>query len=123
MAAEERRWPCFAWVRIELCMVGEAHGTDSCPRSLVRRSIRLPDPGSYAESPMAQTLASVPWALVGLANTAWAWISRQAESLPFLQRRMPRTRASYGGYRGLAQDEDAAVSRRDAEDERDGRSD
>ncbi|PWN28461.1 Oligoxyloglucan reducing end-specific cellobiohydrolase [Jaminaea rosea] len=74
-------------------------------------SIRLPDPGSYAESPMAQTLASVPWALVGLANTAWAWISRQAESLPFLQRRMPRTRASYGGYRGLAQDEDAAILR------------
>lgn len=74
------------------------------------RSIRLPDPSSYAESPLVQTAASVPWFLVGVANNAWAWVQRQAEGIPFLNRRMPRTRVSYGGYRGLAQEEDAAVS-------------
>ncbi|CAO1625062.1 unnamed protein product [Jaminaea pallidilutea] len=77
-------------------------------------AIRLPDPGDYSESPAMQTLASVPWAIVGLANNAWSWIVRQADSMPFLQRRMPRSRATFAGgaaYRGLAQDEDAAILR------------
>lgn len=55
-------------------------------------------------------MASVPWAVVGVANTLWAWTVQQVERLPFFTRRVTRTRASYGGYRGLAQDEDAAVS-------------
>ncbi|CAO1629918.1 unnamed protein product [Parajaminaea phylloscopi] len=79
-------------------------------------SIRLPEPERYSDSPAMQLLVSVPWAVIGLASTAWAWAIQQLDRVPFLSRPVPRTRVSYGGYRGLAQEEDAAILR-DYDDE------
>ncbi|CAO1617832.1 unnamed protein product [Sympodiomycopsis kandeliae] len=87
-----------------------------------RGSIRLPDPSSYAESPLLQTLSSVPYYLIGVSNTTWAWLQRHMERIPFFQRRFTRTRVSHGGYRGLAQDEDAAILRDYDDEDFEGRS-
>jgi photosystem II stability/assembly factor-like uncharacterized protein len=73
-------------------------------------AIRLPDARDYADSPLLQTMASVPWFVVGVAEQSWAWAQRQAEGIPFLRDRFFRSRRPYGSYRGLAQDDDAAVS-------------
>lgn len=55
----------------------------------------------YRSGGVLDTLASVPWFLVGIANVAWEWVTSQLESLP-----LPRSRR---GYRDIPIDEDAQI--------------
>ncbi|EJC99110.1 signal sequence binding protein [Fomitiporia mediterranea MF3/22] len=79
---------------------------------LARGTIRLPGPDlrpAYSNSSFLDTLASVPWFIIGLAGIAWERISL---SLPF-GRRGFRARS---GYRHVPVDEDAQVLRFEDED-------
>lgn len=56
-----------------------------------------------------QTLASVPWFVVGVANALWGRLVEMVEDIPVIRDRLRRSRGSYGGYRTLSTDEDAEV--------------
>jgi hypothetical protein len=49
-----------------------------------------------------ETLASVPWFVIGIAGIAWEWVLSQLDSRGFRSRQ---------GYRDLPVDEDAQVLR------------
>lgn len=53
---------------------------------------------------MLDTVASVPWFLLGLAGIAWEWVASRFDSLG------TRYRAR-GGYRHVPVDEDARILR------------
>ncbi|KAG5353581.1 vacuolar protein sorting/targeting protein PEP1 [Termitomyces sp. Mn162] len=77
---------------------------------LARGTIRLPGDGlsSYRyESGILDTLASVPWYLIGIAGIAWEWIASRTEGVFYRSRR---------GYRDLRVDEDAQILRFEDED-------
>lgn len=73
-----------------------------------RRHIRLPgDGGPYyggSNGGVMETIASVPWFVVGVAGIAWEWIVSHVESAgtAFRTRR---------GYRNIPVDEDAQILR------------
>ena len=75
--------------------------------------IRLPDradgrpgpPPSFGDSGVLETVASIPYFILGVAGFAWSKVSPLVDRLPF-RRRVPR-----GGYRTVAVDEDAQVLR------------
>ncbi|KAH8091728.1 Oligoxyloglucan reducing end-specific cellobiohydrolase [Cristinia sonorae] len=73
---------------------------------LARGTIRLPggDNRFRGESGVLDTLASVPWFLLGLAGIAWEWVSSHYDEMAmgFRSRR---------GYRNVPVDEDAQVLR------------
>ncbi|PFH50972.1 hypothetical protein AMATHDRAFT_60180 [Amanita thiersii Skay4041] len=75
-------------------------------RSGLRRgTIRLPGDTSrmsYRDSGALETLASVPWFLLGLAGVAWEWVSSKFDHVSLRSQR---------GYRNLPIDEDAQVLR------------
>ncbi|KAG9313252.1 hypothetical protein JVU11DRAFT_6715 [Chiua virens] len=74
---------------------------------LARGTIRLPgDYARYSGSPagMLDTLASVPWFLLGLAGIAYEYVSSKLESLSMGYR-------AHRGYRDLPIDEDAQILR------------
>ena len=77
----------------------------------LHRTIRLPGDGrQYGhDSGIMDTLASVPWFLLGLAGIAYEYVASRLESLPlgFRSRR---------GYRDLPVDEDAQILRFEDED-------
>lgn len=56
------------------------------------------------DSGVLDTLASVPWFVVGLAGIAWEWVTSSVESVADSWR-------SRRGYRNLPIDEDARVLR------------
>lgn len=72
------------------------------------RTIRLPggDPSPLysRETGVLDTLASVPWFLIGLAGIAWEWVASRVDTMSdgFRSRR---------GYRNLPVDEDAQILR------------
>ncbi|KAJ7281966.1 vacuolar protein sorting/targeting protein 10 [Mycena rebaudengoi] len=71
---------------------------------LVRGTIRLPGDGSSpfgGNSGIVDTLASIPWVLIGIAGIAWEWVASSFQS-SFPSRR---------GYRNLPVDEDAQILR------------
>lgn len=74
--------------------------------SINYRTIRLPGDGRpYGrDSGVMDTLASVPWFLIGLAGIAYEYVASTLESLPlgFRSRR---------GYRDIPVDEDAQILR------------
>ena len=72
---------------------------------LVSRTIRLPGDGrSYrTESDWMDTLASVPWFLVGLAGIGWEWVASRMDSMGVMRSRR--------GYRDVPVDEDAQILR------------
>ncbi|PWN88715.1 Oligoxyloglucan reducing end-specific cellobiohydrolase [Acaromyces ingoldii] len=72
------------------------------------------------DSKLVQTLASVPWFIVGTAGLVWARSLDIAERLPLVGGWL-RTRpaGSYGGYRGLHTDDDAEILRDYEDDEPD----
>jgi len=76
-----------------------------------RGAIRLPEsnrqPVSYQAGPL-DTIASIPYFLVGIAGVAWAHITSMR--IPFVSERMQR------GYRNVPIDEDAQVLRFEDED-------
>ena len=49
------------------------------------------------------TLASVPWFLVGLAGIGWEWVASQMDSMGVMRSRR--------GYRDVPVDEDAQILR------------
>jgi hypothetical protein len=55
-----------------------------------------------SESSFIDTLASVPWFVIGLAGIAWEWVVSQIDSTGFRSRQ---------GYRDLPVDEDAQILR------------
>lgn len=72
--------------------------------------------GGAGDNKVLQTLASVPWFVVGSAGMAWSATLSVAERVPGLRdllgRFSGRPSGSYGGYRSLrAHDEDAAILR------------
>ncbi|KAI5121770.1 hypothetical protein M0805_009581 [Coniferiporia weirii] len=74
---------------------------------LARGAIRLPGPDlrpAYSNSSAMDTLASIPWFIVGVVGIAW---ERLSSSLPWSRSR--------GGYRSVTVDEDAQVLRFDDE--------
>ena len=76
------------------------------------RSIRLPGGGDQrgrypyrsGSSGMLDTVASVPWFLLGLAGAAWEWVSSRTDSFRTAYR-------ARGGYRHVPVDEDAQILR------------
>ncbi|KAG6840198.1 vacuolar protein sorting/targeting protein PEP1 [Blastosporella zonata] len=79
---------------------------------LARGTIRLPGDGSSSfgsDSGILDTIASVPWFLVGIAGIAWEWVVSHVEGMSsgFRSRR---------GYRDLRVDEDAQILRFEDED-------
>ncbi|KAJ7132166.1 vacuolar protein sorting/targeting protein 10 [Mycena epipterygia] len=72
---------------------------------LARGTIRLPGDGTPAfgrhSSGVIDTIASIPWFLIGLAGIAWEWTTSR------FQTRFPARR----GYRNLPVDEDAQILR------------
>ncbi|KAJ8497098.1 hypothetical protein ONZ45_g12200 [Pleurotus djamor] len=80
---------------------------------LARGTIRLPGDGAGLSrsqgSGVLDTLASVPWFLIGIAGIAWEWVSSRigASSVNFNNRR---------GYRNVPIDEDAQILRFEDED-------
>ncbi|KAG6867942.1 vacuolar protein sorting/targeting protein PEP1 [Termitomyces sp. T159_Od127] len=98
----------FFWIIILLIPFGVTAliGYSYYRRSgLARGTIRLPGDGSRSyrsESGILDTLASVPWYLVGIAGIAWEWIASRTEGLFYTSRR---------GYRDLRVDEDAQILR------------
>ncbi|KAJ7065213.1 vacuolar protein sorting/targeting protein 10 [Mycena amicta] len=76
---------------------------------LARGTIRLPGDGSgfsRSSGGVLDTLASVPWFLIGVAGIAWEWATSR------FQTRFPNRR----GYRNLPIDEDAQILRFEDED-------
>ncbi|KAF7309568.1 Sortilin [Mycena indigotica] len=76
---------------------------------LARGNIRLPGDGSNfarRSGGVIDTVASVPWFLIGLAGIAWEWTTSR------FQTRFPSRR----GYRNLPIDEDAQILRFEDED-------
>ncbi|KAK7677437.1 vacuolar protein sorting/targeting protein PEP1 [Cerrena zonata] len=75
---------------------------------MARGTIRLPggDPSPLysRETGVLDTLASVPWFLIGLAGIAWEWVASRVDTMSdgFRSRR---------GYRNLPVDEDAQILR------------
>jgi len=70
---------------------------------LARGTIRLPGdnmPAFRRDSGVLDTLASIPWFVVGVAGIAWEWVTSTVASL------RPRR-----GYRNLPVDEDAQILR------------
>lgn len=80
----------------------------------LHRTIRLP--GDYSgryrgsDSGVLDTLASVPWFLIGLGGIAYEYVASKLESLSMGYR-------SRRGYRDLPIDEDAQILRFEDEDE------
>lgn len=72
---------------------------------MTRGTIRLPGDGSryYSDGGIVDTLASVPWFLIGIAGIAWEWVTSRIEGL-----QLGRTTR---GYRDLPVDEDAQILR------------
>ncbi|OCB88754.1 signal sequence binding protein [Sanghuangporus baumii] len=73
---------------------------------LARGTIRLPGPDlrpAYSQSSALDTLASVPWFIIGVVGIAW---EKLTSNLPFT-----RSFRSRSGYRTVAVDEDAQVLR------------
>ncbi|KAF7317890.1 Sortilin [Mycena kentingensis (nom. inval.)] len=75
---------------------------------LARGNIRLPgDGGSFGRNGgFLDTLASIPWFLIGIAGVAWEWATSR------VQTRLPNRR----GYRNLPIDEDAQILRFEDDD-------
>ncbi|OCH85342.1 Oligoxyloglucan reducing end-specific cellobiohydrolase [Obba rivulosa] len=74
---------------------------------LARGTIRLPGGDNRyqdADSGVLSTLASVPWAALGIAGIAWEWVAERFEGVSLGLR--PRT-----GYRTVPVDEDAQILR------------
>ncbi|KAG6810837.1 hypothetical protein H0H92_010132 [Tricholoma furcatifolium] len=73
---------------------------------LARGTIRLPGDGGSSfrqeSSGVLDTIASVPWFIVGISGIAWEWVTSRTEGLFFRSRR---------GYRDLRVDEDAQILR------------
>lgn len=72
---------------------------------LPTRTIRLPGDGRSpynSDSGILDTLASVPWFIVGVAGIAWEWVVSHIDRAGFRSRR---------GYRDLRVDEDAQILR------------
>ncbi|KAF9497875.1 vacuolar protein sorting/targeting protein 10 [Pleurotus eryngii] len=78
---------------------------------LARGTIRLPGDGAYRgrDSGVLDTLASVPWFVLGLVGIAWEWVSSRFESTATNLR-------NRRGYRNIPIDEDAQVLRFEDED-------
>lgn len=128
-----RRHGWFWWLSIILAPFGLAGlvGVWWSRRTEQQRAnfgrIRLPVSGvangDFGDNKVLQTLASVPWFLVGAANMAWSSFIDVAERVPGLRNFLgtrTRGRASYGGYRTLRpNDEDAEILRDYEEDELD----
>ena len=74
---------------------GRARGTIRLPGDAARSSFA-------ADSDWLDTLASVPWFIVGLAGIAWEWVVSQTDSMGLRSRR---------GYRDVPVDEDAQILR------------
>ncbi|TCD61550.1 vacuolar protein sorting/targeting protein PEP1 [Steccherinum ochraceum] len=78
---------------------------------MARGTIRLPggDNRFTGDSSALDTLASVPWFLLGLAGIAWEWVSSRFDTLAtgFRSRR---------GYRNVPLDEDAQILRYEDEE-------
>ncbi|RDB27786.1 Vacuolar protein sorting/targeting protein 10 [Hypsizygus marmoreus] len=77
---------------------------------LARGTIRLPGdarPAFGGDSGILETLASVPWFIVGIAGIAWEWLISQTDRIGLRSRR---------GYRDLRVDEDAQILRFEDED-------
>jgi hypothetical protein len=72
------------------------------------RYIRLPGDrryaGGFSDGGFIDTLASVPWFLIGIAGVAWEWVVSTVESTS----NNYRTRR---GYRDIPVDEDAQILR------------
>lgn len=69
------------------------------------RTIRLPGdrrPLYRGDSGVMDTIASVPWFVIGLAGIAWEWVLSQMDYAGFRSRQ---------GYRDLPVDEDAQILR------------
>lgn len=81
----------------------------------------LPNGNDFGDNKVLQTLASVPWFIVGTASMVWSTALNAAERLPVVGNLLgnrTRTRASYGGYRTLRpNDSDAEILRDYEEDE------
>ena len=76
---------------------------------LVLSYIRLPGDrryggGGFSDGGFFDTLASVPWFLIGIAGVAWEWVVSHVESSSINY----RTRR---GYRDIPVDEDAQILR------------
>jgi len=56
----------------------------------------------YRGTGLVDTLASVPWFLVGVAGIAWEWVVSKVDDVGFRSQR---------GYRDLPVDEDAQILR------------
>lgn len=80
------------------------------------RTIRLPGDGGYrgasnnfSEGGLADTIASIPWFLVGVGSVAWEWVVSNVENLSDSYR-------GNRGFRHLPVDEDAQILRFQDED-------
>ncbi|KAG6856320.1 vacuolar protein sorting/targeting protein PEP1, partial [Tephrocybe sp. NHM501043] len=72
---------------------------------IARGTIRLPGDGSSSfrnDSGILDTIASVPWFIVGIVGIAWEWVASRVDGMFFRSRR---------GYRDLRVDEDAQILR------------
>ena len=77
------------------------------------RRIRLPVGGGGVDPrdwTVTQTLASVPYFVLGAAGELLAFARDALEKIPLISRRFRQSRGSYGGYRTVSSDEDAEVS-------------
>ncbi len=76
-------------------------------------SIRLPG-GTTVNArdwTVSETLSSVPYFVLGALGELKTLAQDLLERVPFINNQLRRSRGSYGGYRSVTTDEDAAVSR------------
>lgn len=127
-----RRHGWFWWLSIVAAPFGLAGlvavwwNKQQSQRSQGYGRIRLPGGSMSAldyagDSKVLQTLASVPWFIVGTAGLAWSSVLSFAERVPVLRnfvRHSGHGTATYGGYRTLRpQDDDAEILREYDDDE------
>ncbi|KIJ36606.1 hypothetical protein M422DRAFT_260953, partial [Sphaerobolus stellatus SS14] len=96
-------WFWFFWLCFPFAFCGLAAWYYTRKSGLARGTIRLPDynrgySGSYSGAGILETLASIPYYLLGIAGIAWEWVSS-------------RSVRSRRGYRNVPVDEDAQVLR------------